>query len=768
MFKGIEDMPGVSPFQITTKATPPHHYKLLYLQKNISLPRRRFSSSNLDFCTFVQENSTFDIQISEGDLMKDDKKTKKQLVCELTELRSQNAELKKSITGSVSAALAVDEARCYAESIVETVRESLLVLDADLKIISANCNFYRTFKVTPGETIGSFIYDLGNKQWDIHKLRLLLEETLPNKETFNDFEVDHNFQDIGHKSMLLNAREIYRKDIGTKMILLAIEDITERKEIEASLERTRKELAVIKIAADEVSEYAESVINTVREPLIALDQDLRVVKVSRSFYDFFKVNPEETMGQLIYDLGNKQWDIPKLRELLETILPQKTTFDNYEVERDFSTIGRRTMLLNARQIKRVFGKERIILLAIEDITERRQAEQALKESEGLFRSLVENILDPVILIHWDGTIDFVNPATARMTETETGEEVIGHNITEFLLSEEWERAFETIELFRQDKGHPPYEFRMAGRKGTVRYVDASPCNIIYHGDPVLLITLRDITQKKEWEKRIKELNEALRDRLSEVLEAKALEEKANRGKTEFLANISHELTTPLNSIIGFSQVLLTKNFGDINEKQRGYLENIFDSGERLHDTLKNIVSFVSIDVTNPDMDWEDLRLKEIAASSLSIFRKAAADRHLTITLDMAKEADRTIRADRGKLVQVFHNLLSNAVKFSREGGQITISVRNRKGSEESGKDNFIEITVEDRGIGIREEDLPRLFRPFEQLEAPLIKQFAGVGMGLILTRKLIEAHGGAIRVESDYGKGTKVIFTISVKDRHEK
>jgi diguanylate cyclase (GGDEF)-like protein/PAS domain S-box-containing protein len=319
--------------------------------------------------------------------MKEDNKTKKQLVHELTELRSQNAELKKSITGSILAELAAEEARRYAESIVGTVREPLLVLDAGLKIISANRNFYRTFKVIPGETIGSFIYDLGNKQWDIPKLRELLEEVLPEKEAFDDFEVAHNFQGIGHKIMLLNARQIYRKDIGAKMILLAIEDITERKEIENGLEKTRKELEATKISEDEAREYAESVINTVREPLIGLDQDLRVVTASRSFYTFFKVKPEETVGQLIYDLGNKQWDIPKLRELLETILPQKTTFDDHEVEHDFAIIGRRIMLLNARQIKRVFGKERIILLAIEDITVRKRAEDALRESEERYREL---------------------------------------------------------------------------------------------------------------------------------------------------------------------------------------------------------------------------------------------------------------------------------------------------------------------------------------------------------------------------------------------
>jgi len=127
-------------------------------------------------------------------------------------------------------------------------------------------------------------------------------------------------------------------------------------------------------------DYAESIINTVREPLLVLDQDLRVVTVSRSFYDFFKVNPEDTVGQLIYDLGNKQWDIPKLRELLENILPQKTTFDDYEVEHDFATIGRKIMLLNARQIEQARGKKRIILLAIEDITKRREVEDGLEKA----------------------------------------------------------------------------------------------------------------------------------------------------------------------------------------------------------------------------------------------------------------------------------------------------------------------------------------------------------------------------------------------------
>ncbi len=126
-------------------------------------------------------------------------------------------------------------------------------------------------------------------------------------------------------------------------------------------------------------EYAESIINAVHEPLIVLDGDLKIISVSRSFYEVFKVKPEETTGQFIYNLGNRQWDIPKLRELLEEILPQSTSFDNFEVEHNFPSIGKRIMLLNARQIPRSQGKPHIILLAIEDITESKRILDGLHE-----------------------------------------------------------------------------------------------------------------------------------------------------------------------------------------------------------------------------------------------------------------------------------------------------------------------------------------------------------------------------------------------------
>ena len=388
------------------------------------------------------------------------------------------------------------------KNIFNTVREGILILDENIRVLSANRSFFNAFKVDPEDTIGSLLYDLGNGQWNIPHLRVLLEDILPKNDTVADYEIEHNFESIGQKTMLLNACKIIEKKKDRPIILLAIEDITERKEIETGLEKTRKELAVIKKAADEVSEFSESVINTVREPLIALDQDLRVVKVSRSFYEFFKVIPEETVGQLIYDLGNKQWDIPKLRELLETILPEKTTFDHYEVEHEFATIGRRTMLLNARQIERVMGKERVILLAIEDITESKTANEILRASEENYRSLFEGSRDAIMTLEppsW--TFASANPATVEMFGAKSAEDFLTHG--PFDLSPEHQpdgrasagKAAEMIETAMREGSHF-FEWTHKRISGEEFPATVLMTRMELGGKSFLQATVRDISEQK--------------------------------------------------------------------------------------------------------------------------------------------------------------------------------------------------------------------------------------------------------------------------------
>src|SRR5664280_2420662 len=262
----------------------------------------------------------------------------------------------------------------------------------------------------------------------------------------------------------------------------------------------------VKKTAIRSEEYAENIINTVREPLIVLDQDLRVVTASRSFYEFFKVKPEETEGQLIYNLGNDQWDIPKLRELLENILPDKTTFDNYEVEHDFATIGKRIMLLNARQIKRALGKERIILLAIEDITERKQLENLLIDSEERYRHLFETASDGIVFLEQrEGKITHANPASEKMLGY-TKKELIGNKLQDIGVLLDL-CAFQTTIQNLDRNGFLNYNDVPVKTKSG-QHIDTD----IYLVDRATLVqcSIRDVTERKQAEDALRESEDQYR------------------------------------------------------------------------------------------------------------------------------------------------------------------------------------------------------------------------------------------------------------------
>ncbi len=253
----------------------------------------------------------------------------------------------------------------YAQDIVDTVREPLLMLDTNLRVRSANRAFYDTFCVSAQETENRLIYELGNGQWDIPALRTLLEDVIPASSVFNDFELAHTFPKIGRRVMLLNGRKL-RAGSHSAIIVLAMEDVTERRRSEADL------------AAIET--YAQDIVDTVREPLLILDTTLRVRSGNRAFYQTFHVSPAETEKQLIYELGNGQWDIPALRTLLEDIVPKSSVFNDFELEHDFPALGRRVMLLNARRLRAGHHGE-LLVLAMEDVTERRRAEEEVAKAK---------------------------------------------------------------------------------------------------------------------------------------------------------------------------------------------------------------------------------------------------------------------------------------------------------------------------------------------------------------------------------------------------
>jgi two-component system cell cycle sensor histidine kinase PleC len=652
----------------------------------------------------------------------------------------------------------------YSESIINTVREPLIALDQDLRVVSVSRSFYEVFKVRPAETVGQLIYDLGNKQWDIPKLRELLETILPQKTTFDNYEVEHNFATIGRRIMLLNARQIQRVLGKERVILLAIEDITERREIEIGLEKARKELETIKISEDEAREYAESIIDTVREPLIALDQDLRVVSVSRSFYEVFKVKPEETVGQLIYDLGNKQWDIPKLRELLETILPQKATFDNYEVEHDFATIGKRIMLLNARQIQRVLGKERVILLAIEDITERREIENGLEKarkeletikiSEDEAREYAESIIDtvrePLIALDQDLRVVSVSRSFYEVFKVKP-EETVGQLIYD-LGNKQWDipKLRELLETILPQKAtfdnyEVEHDFTTIGKR--IMLLNARQIQRVLGKERIILLAIEDITERREIENGLEKAHEELKDLAAEL-------KRTARVKSEFLANMSHELRTPLNSINGFSEVLFDETFGPLNDKQKQYVNNVLTSGKHLLSLINQILDMAKVEAGKMKLTLSRLPMKSLLNELSMLVADMVSKKKIEMLLEISADLP-DIEADDLKVKEIIYNLLSNAVKFTPEGGKIGMRAK-KYGSE-------IEVVVWDTGVGIASENMEKIFEGFFRVDTPYSRVTEGTGLGLPLSKKLVELHGGKFSVESKgLNKGTSVRFTLPV------
>ena len=230
-------------------------------------------------------------------------------------------------------------------------------------------------------------------------------------------------------------------------------------------------------------------------------------------------------------------------------------------------------------------------------------------------------------------------------------------------------------------------------------------------------------------------------------------ERASRFKSEFLANMSHELRTPLNSIIGFSELLEDQQFGPLNEKQERYMHNIWTSGRHLLDLINDILDLSKVEAGKIELHMETFSLREALVAALTMVRPQAVKRKISLRSEIVPEMT-TVTADPLRLKQIMYNLLSNAIKFTPGGGHVTVTAR-------LVEEAFAEIAVTDTGVGIQAEDVPKLFQEFIQLDSFLGKEHQGTGLGLALTKRLVELHGGKIWAES-LGRGQGTTFTLTL------
>jgi two-component system CheB/CheR fusion protein len=264
---------------------------------------------------------------------------------------------------------------------------------------------------------------------------------------------------------------------------------------------------------------------------------------------------------------------------------------------------------------------------------------------------------------------------------------------------------------------------------------------------VILLAIEDITERKE--------TENIMGKAHEELEALATElKRVAQVKTEFLANMSHELRTPLNSINGFSEVLYDETFGPLNVKQKQYVNNVLTSGKHLLLLINQILDMAKIEAGKVKLTLSSLQMKSLLNEISLLVADMVSKKKIEMVLEIAEDMP-NIEADELKVREIIYNLLSNAVKYTPEGGKI--GMRAKK------VDSEIEVVVWDTGVGIASENMEKIFEGFFRVDTPYSRVTEGTGLGLPLSKKLVELHGGKLSVESaGLDKGTSVRFTLPV------
>src|SRR5471030_1231258 len=410
------------------------------------------------------------------------------------------------------------------------------------------------------------------------------------------------------------------------------------------------------------------------------------------------------------------------------------------------------------------------LLIGTDNTARKQVEaaqavldQRLRDQQFYTRSLIESNIDALMMTDPAGIISDVNQQMIALTGR-TRDELIGAPSKNFFTEPALAEA--AIKRVLTEDKVSDYELTVRARNGVETVVSYNAATF-HDRDRKLqgvFAAARDVTERKRFER---------------ALEAKNIElEHASRMKTEFLATMSHELRTPLNAIIGFSEALKDGLMGETTALQHESIDDIFASGQHLLSLINDILDLSKVEAGKMALELEAVDFHQLLSNSLTIVRETAAAQQINLELDIGDGLD-MLQLDMRKTKQIVYNLLSNAVKFSTPGGEVKLRARtvvrgmvgmlpgtwpvHRFPHVDNEFNDFVEICVSDHGIGISQNDMPRLFRAFSQIDSGLARKFEGTGLGLAMVRQLAELQGGAVAVASAERQGARFAVWLRIR-----
>jgi PAS domain S-box-containing protein len=388
--------------------------------------------------------------------------------------------------------------------------------------------------------------------------------------------------------------------------------------------------------------------------------------------------------------------------------------------------------------------------------------QALRESWGLLQALLDNTTAVIYLKDTDGKYLLINHQYESLFHV-SKEQAVGKTDAD-LFPPELANAFRSNDLKVLEARRPLELEEVALHDGSLRtYLSLKFPLCDVSGQPYAVCGIStDITERKRAEGALQalmvSLEEKVKERTAELEMARDQALMATRHKSEFLANMSHELRTPLNAVIGFSDMLLEKMFGDLNQKQYEYVQDILSSGRHLLALINDILDLSKVESGRIELELSTFNLPMALENTLTLIRERASHNGIQVSIDIdAGVGEYT--ADERKVKQILLNLLSNAIKFTPEGGHISVGATLREGE--------VEIAVTDTGIGIAPDDHQRIFAEFYQIRSGMRKP-EGTGLGLALAKKFVELHGGRIWVKSQVGQGSTFTFTLPMRVAVEK
>ena len=552
---------------------------------------------------------------------------------------------------------------------------------------------------------------------------------------------------------------------------------TSKEEIESTNEElvtSNQEMNARIQQIEELNNYHQIILDTVHEPMLILDKHIRIISANKSFCKTFHVTEKESIGLSLYKLGNNQWNILRLRELIEDIISKNIHFHDFEVEHTFPVIGQKTMLLNAHRIVQPSQNEELIVLTISDITEVKRLAIELKEKEkkALERQLevekkelkqieesnkrynmmlLQSPFAIAILKGKDMVISLANKSIKIMLGK--GRNVEGKSLMQ-ILPEYKDRTF----FLSLDKvyttGEPYYGYKLQTQIKRRGKLEDAYYNFVYQPYREADETISGVTViAYDVTAQIIAQNELIVEKENAERE-KQIAEVAVKAKQQFLSNMSHEIRTPMNAIIGFTNVVLKTN---LDESQIEYINAIKISGDALIVLINDILDLAKVDAGKMTFVKAPFDLSVSLSMVLLLFETKIKEKNLELIYEYDPNIPQLILGDAMRLRQIILNLLSNAVKFTMNGN-IIVSVSLLK---ENAKKVSIKFTVTDTGIGIRKDRLEHIFNNFEQADFETSSLFGGSGLGLAIVKQLVELQGGTIIVNSEYGKGSTFGFVLT-------